>query len=59
MKDEYGRTDNRSQAIRSLDKLKLSYLLDDIAKNPNKYPSNPIEWLDWLNADSGDSIDEF
>lgn len=59
MRNKNERTDNSSQAIRSLDKHRLSCLLDYIAKNPNKYPGNPTGWLVWLDADSGDSIVEF
>jgi hypothetical protein len=57
MKDEYGRIDNKAQVIRSLDKLRMAYLLDDIKKNPDKYPNDTMEWVEWLNMDSGDSID--
>jgi len=57
MKDEYGRTDNKAQVIRSLDKLRMAYLLNDIKKNTDKYPNDTMEWVEWLNMDSGDSID--
>lgn len=57
MKDEYGRIDNKAQVIRSLDKLRMAYLLDDIKKNPDKYPNDTMEWVEWLNMDSGYSID--
>lgn len=57
MKDEYGRVNNKSQVIRELDKLRLAYLLDDIKSNPDKYPSDRMEWLEWLNADSGVDLD--
>lgn len=57
MKDEYGRIDNKAQVIRSLDKLRMAYLLDDIKKNPDKYPNDTMEWVEWINMDSGDSID--
>lgn len=58
MRDEYGRIDNRAQVIRSLDKLRLAYLLSLIVENPDEYPKSTVEWLDWLNADSGESIDK-
>ena len=57
MKDEYGRINNRAQAIRSFDNLRLAYLMKDVLENPNKYPQNINDWLEWLNADSGDSVD--
>lgn len=57
MKDEYGRINNKAQVIRSLDKLRMAYLLDDIKKNQDKYPNDTMEWVEWLNTDSGDSID--
>lgn len=57
MRDEYGRIDNRAQVIRSLDKLRLAHFLALIVENPEEYPKNIIEWLDWLNAESGKSID--
>ena len=46
VKDEYGRVDNKAQAIRSLDELRLSYFLDDIKSNPDKhkYPDDPEGW---------------
>lgn len=58
MRDEYGRIDNRAQVIRSLDKLRLAHFLTLIVENPEKYPKNTIEWLEWLNAESRDSIDK-
>ena len=57
MKDEYGRIYNKTQVIRSLDKLRMAYLLNDIKSNLDKYPNTTMEWLEWLNMDSGDSID--
>lgn len=58
MRDEYGRIDNRAQVIRSLDKLRLAHFLSLIVENPGHYPKSTVEWLDWLNADSGESIDK-
>lgn len=58
MRDEYGRINNRAQVIRSLDKLRLAHFLTLIVENPEEYPKNTMEWLDWLNAESGDSIDK-
>lgn len=58
MRDEYGRINNRAQIIRSLDKLRLAHFLTLIVENPEEYPKNTMEWLDWLNAESGDSIDK-
>lgn len=57
MKDEYGRTNNKAQAIRSLDKLRMAYFLKDISDNPIKYPKDINGWLEWLNTDSGDSFE--
>ena len=56
MRDEYERIDNRAQAIRSLDKFRLARFLTHIVENSKEYPQNTIEWLDWLNAESGESI---
>lgn len=58
MRDEYGRINNRAQVIRSLDKLRLAHFLTLIVEDPEEYPKNTMEWLDWLNAESGDSIDK-
>lgn len=57
MKDEYGRINNKAQVIRELDKLRMAYLLNDIKSNPDKYPSTTMEWVEWLNMDSGDNLD--
>ncbi len=59
MKDEFGRINNKAQAIRSLDELRMAHLLKDISQNPEKYPEDVNSWLEWLNAESGDSIDNF
>ena len=58
MIDEYGRINNRAQVIRSLDKLRLAHFLSLIVENPDQYPTSTVEWLEWLNADSGESIDK-
>jgi hypothetical protein len=58
MVDEFGRTDNKAQAIRKFDKLKLASLFDDIKRNPDKYPDSITDWIEWLNKDSGDSVCE-
>lgn len=57
MKDEYGRINNKAQVIRELDKLRMAYLLNDIKSNPDKYPNTAMEWVEWLNMDSGDNLD--
>jgi hypothetical protein len=57
MKDEYGRINNKAQVIRELDKLRMAYLLNDIKSNPDKYPNTTMEWVEWLNMDSGDNLD--
>ena len=57
MRDECGKIKNRAQVIRSLDKLRMAHFLALIVENPNKYPKSTVEWLEWLNADSGESID--
>lgn len=56
MKDEYERTNNNAQTIRSLDKLRMAHLFDDISNNPDKYPKGVNEWLDWLNKESGTDV---
>lgn len=57
MKDEYGRINNKSQAIRRLDKIRMAHLLNSIKQHPDKYPDTIAEWIEWLNMDSGDTID--
>ena len=57
MKDEYGRINNKAQVIRNLDKLRMAHLFNDMKSNPEKYPNSVGEWIEWLNKDSGDSID--
>lgn len=39
------------KSIKNLDKLRLSVLLVDIAKNPDLYPSTISEWLNVLNSE--------
>lgn len=56
MRDEYGRKNNRLQAMRSLNPIDMANLLSDIAENPNKYPKTAQEWLDWFDKESGDNI---
>ena len=56
MRDEYGRDNNKAQAIRSLDKVRMAHLLNDIKNNPDKYPENVEGWIIWLNKKSGDNI---
>lgn len=55
MKGKSGKN-NKAQTIRELDKLRLACLLNDIKSNPNKYPRTTMEWIKWLNMDSGDSV---
>ena len=57
LKDEYGRIEDKAHVIRSLDKLRMAHLFNDMKNNPEKYPDNVERWLEWLNKDSGDSID--
>lgn len=47
--------DNRAKAIRTMDKLRLSMLLEDISQHKEKYPKSKEEWLDWLNAEKKSS----
>lgn len=56
MKDEYGRTNTRAQVIRNLANLRLALLLDDIKKNPEKYPRDREDWTEWLDQESGEDI---
>lgn len=56
MKDEYGRTNTRAQVIRNLANLRLALLLDDIKRNPEKYPSDKNDWIEWLEQESGEDI---
>lgn len=59
MKDIWGRTNNRCQAIKELDFGKMGYLLFLIKNNPQNYPNSLNEWLDWLEEESGESIEKF
>lgn len=56
MKDEYGRINTRAQVIRNLANLRLALLLDDIKRNPEKYPSDKNDWIEWLDQESGEDI---
>lgn len=55
-REEYGCENNKAQTIRSLDKLRMAHLFNDMQKNPTKYPQNVEDWLTWLNQKSGDNI---
>lgn len=57
MKDKYGKLNNKSQAIRNLDKVRMAHLLNRIKQYPDEYPDSVKTWLEWLNSDSGDTID--
>lgn len=57
MKDEYGRINNRSQAIRNLNKIKMAHLVNRIKQQPDKYRDTVEVWIEWLNMESGDTID--
>lgn len=48
---------NKSQAIRSLDNVRMAHLLNRIKHQPDKYPDTVEAWLEWLNLDSGETID--
>lgn len=58
MRDQFGRMNNKAQAIRELDKLRLALLFDDMKKNPDKYPNGTNDWIEWLSKDSGDRVDQ-
>ena len=57
MYDEHGKRLNKAEVMHLMDKLRMAYLLDDIKKNPEKYPNDRKGWMEWLNLASGDSID--
>lgn len=56
MKDEYGRINTRAQVIRNLANFRIAMLLDDIKKNPEKYPRDKNDWTEWLEQESGEDI---
>ena len=56
MKDEYGRTNTRAEAIRNLANFRIAILLNDIKENPEKYPANKKDWVEWLDQESGEDI---
>ena len=35
----------------------MAHLFNDMKNHPEKYPDNVERWLEWLNKDSGDSVD--
>lgn len=48
----------RLDAIRSLDKLRLAVFLNDIHSNVKDFPSDNLNWCDWLNKpDDGHLLD--
>ena len=38
LKDDYGRIEDKAHVIRSLDKLRMAHLFNDMKNNPEKYP---------------------
>ena len=46
---------SRAKAIKTMDKLRLAMLLEDISKHKEKYPESKEEWLNWLNAEKKSS----
>lgn len=59
MKDENEVVLNRLQAIRKMNKIHLAHLLNFIKNNPEKYPDNVNEWLEWMSKESENRVDEF
>ena len=58
VKDEWGRSQNRAQAIREFSTPNIAVLLNDIVNNPDKYPKTEKEWIRWLLRDSGNAVKE-
>lgn len=59
MKDEFGRINNRHQAIGEFSLIDLAYLLNMISRYPTEYPNNYEGWKDWLRQASGEDIENF
>lgn len=54
MKDQYGRINDNSHVIREAPIKELAIILMDIKTNPNLYPNNINNWIEWLQKDSDD-----
>lgn len=59
MYDEWGRENNRCQAIRELNIGPLAYLFYLIKSNPQNYPNTIEDWITWLEKRSGESVENF
>lgn len=56
MKDQWGRINNRCQAIKEFNITQMAYILYLIRNNPGDYPDEIDDWLEWLECDSGESV---
>lgn len=56
MKDRFGRTNNRHQAIGEFTLTELACLLSMVKDYPNDYPDTLGEWKEWLEKESGKDV---
>lgn len=56
MKDRFGRTNNRHQAIGEFTLTELACLLSMVKDYPNDYPDTLSEWKEWLEKESGKDV---
>ena len=58
MKDQWGRINNKCQAIREFNICDMAYFLSLVKKNHENYPGTYAEWISWLEKESGENINK-